>query len=52
MDDAYAVNDNDSSCCITENAISNNCSLEYCNCSVEDQIKCYINGENLNRFQL
>ena len=40
----------DVSCCSTETTRSN-CSLQYCNCSVEDQINCFIN-DNLNRFHL
>ena len=37
-------------CCSPETTRSN-CSMEYCDCSAEDQIDCFIN-ENLNRLHV
>ena len=37
-------------CCSPETSRSN-CSMEYCDCGVEEQINCYIN-ENLNRLHM
>ena len=37
-------------CCSPE-ATRSNCSMEYCDCSVEEQIDCFIN-ENLNRLYI
>lgn len=47
------VNSSDVLCCDPD-AIGNNCSVDNCECSVEDQIRCYINDSinNLNRFYL
>ena len=50
-DNADFESNRDESCCYTE-ATASRCSLEFCDCNVEDQIKCYINGSNLNRFKL
>lgn len=48
-----SVNNGDVSCCNTTSGTSK-CSKDYCDCSVEDQIKCYIDDRvnNLDRFSL
>ena len=48
-----SVNNDDALCCNTT-ATSSRCSREYCDCSVEEQIKCFINDtvSNLDRFCL
>ena len=49
--DNNAVNISNASCCDTE-TINSSCSLKYCDCSVEDQINCYITETNLNRLYI
>lgn len=48
--DNNAVNISNTSCCDTK-TINSNCSLEYCDCSVQDQINCYITETNVNRIK-
>ena len=38
-------------CCNTK-VTESRCSRKFCNCSIEEQIKCYINGSNLDRSKL
>ena len=41
----------DEPCCNTE-MVDSRCSEEFCDCSVEEQIECYINKSNLDRLKL
>ena len=44
------VSDETTQCCNNHTTVSNQTAGEYC-CSIRDQVRCYINEENIDRLE-
>ena len=46
----YCDTKNNDDCCNYTESSNSRCSIDYCDCSVEQQVKCYIDGKNFERL--